>query len=207
MEEVTLVALKCPNCGGRLEVSKEMSHFACGYCGANVQVQRRGGTIALSLGEAIERVQVATDKTAAELALKRLKEEAVEAESTRESIEGSVASEVARLQAALARREEGKSDQTFTSIVFVAVWILVTLIAKAFKSLQDSAGGVGFIAACVAALPVWLILVKGRAAQVLRLKRQIEEVRRKGKEDVANVDAKIADIKARIAKNRAIVDA
>jgi hypothetical protein len=53
-----------------------MERFACGYCGAEMLVQRRGGTIALkALTEAITRVQVGTDRTAAELALIRLEKE------------------------------------------------------------------------------------------------------------------------------------
>jgi hypothetical protein len=53
-----------------------MDRFACGYCGVELLVERRGGTVALRAVErAIERVQIGTDKTAAELALSRLKGE------------------------------------------------------------------------------------------------------------------------------------
>jgi hypothetical protein len=53
-----------------------MTKFACGYCGAEQIVERRGGTVALKpIADAIARVQVGTDKTAAELALKRLPQE------------------------------------------------------------------------------------------------------------------------------------
>jgi hypothetical protein len=53
-----------------------MENFACGYCGASQIVSRSGGTVSLRLlSEGIKRVQAGTDKTAAELALKRLKQE------------------------------------------------------------------------------------------------------------------------------------
>jgi len=72
MEIAEFIALKCPNCGGRLEVSKDMSNFACGYCGSSIVTSRRGGTVTLSLEEATFAIQKNTDRTAAELALRRL---------------------------------------------------------------------------------------------------------------------------------------
>ncbi len=53
-----------------------MTRFACGYCGTEQIVERKGGTVILKgLSEAINRVQAGTDKTAAELALRRLTDE------------------------------------------------------------------------------------------------------------------------------------
>lgn len=70
------VGLNCTNCGAKLDVYDDMARFACGYCGTEMIVQRRGGTISLKgVAEAIKKVQVGTDKTAAELALVRLNEE------------------------------------------------------------------------------------------------------------------------------------
>jgi hypothetical protein len=70
------ITLKCQSCGGKLEVYEDMDRFSCSYCGTEMIVQRRGGTIALKLvQEAIKKVQVGTDKTAAELALVRLNDE------------------------------------------------------------------------------------------------------------------------------------
>lgn len=68
-----MINLKCINCGAALEITPDMDVFACGYCGASQMVERRGGTVALKrVTDAISRVQVGTDKTAAELALNRL---------------------------------------------------------------------------------------------------------------------------------------
>jgi len=51
-----------------------MTEFACGYCGSNLIVERKGGTVSLkSVTDAIGKVQIGTDKTAAELALKSAK--------------------------------------------------------------------------------------------------------------------------------------
>lgn len=73
--ELKIINLKCSGCGAPLEISPNMEDFSCGYCGAAQRVVRRGGTVSLSLiGDAIARVQAGTDKTAAELAIRRLRD-------------------------------------------------------------------------------------------------------------------------------------
>jgi predicted RNA-binding Zn-ribbon protein involved in translation (DUF1610 family) len=80
-ETLEAVTLKCPSCGSSLDVSSDMERFACGYCGTEQIVLRRGGTVSLKpVEEAISKVQVGTDKTAAELALVRLRGELAEVE-------------------------------------------------------------------------------------------------------------------------------
>ena len=75
-DQLKMVSLKCANYGGDLEIYGDMERFACGYCGSEQIVERRGGTIGLRLVvDAVARVQVGTDKTAAELALVRLDKE------------------------------------------------------------------------------------------------------------------------------------
>lgn len=70
------INLKCANCGSNLEVKAETETFACGYCGVSQIVERHGGTISLKvLTDSISKVQIGTDKTAAELAIRRMKEE------------------------------------------------------------------------------------------------------------------------------------
>lgn len=65
--------MTCPNCGGSLEITKDMEVFLCGYCGKEQFVERKGGTVSLKLVDGLAKVQKGTDKTAAELALNRLK--------------------------------------------------------------------------------------------------------------------------------------
>jgi len=69
----TFISLSCPNCGGKLEVYDEMTRFACGYCKSEILAVRRGGTVSLkAVTEAFKKIQLGTDKTAAELPLPRL---------------------------------------------------------------------------------------------------------------------------------------
>jgi ribosomal protein S27AE len=64
------IKLNCENCGAELDLYDDMDRFACGHCGTEMTVQRRGGTVVL------KSMTQAADKTSAELALTRLKEEA-----------------------------------------------------------------------------------------------------------------------------------
>jgi DNA-directed RNA polymerase subunit RPC12/RpoP len=79
--QTRILGLKCASCGADLKISPDMDIFACGHCGTRQLVERRGGTVNLKvISEAVARVQVGTDKTAAELALRRLGEERVSIE-------------------------------------------------------------------------------------------------------------------------------
>lgn len=73
------IELKCKNCGAKLQVYGDMDRFACGYCGIELVVQRRGGTVVLRrVVAAIENVESATNRAAAELSLTRLEREVAE---------------------------------------------------------------------------------------------------------------------------------
>ena len=64
-----------------------MDSFACAYCETRQIVYRSGNTISLKLiGDAIARVQVGTDRTAAELAIRRLREDLAGVEADRKTL-------------------------------------------------------------------------------------------------------------------------
>lgn len=70
------VTLSCPSCGGKLEVTNDIDRFACAHCGREHVVKRTGGTVSLSpVVDALRKVEVGVDKTAAELAIVRLQKE------------------------------------------------------------------------------------------------------------------------------------
>lgn len=76
---VEFVTLSCPSCGGRLEVAQGVHTFACSYCGQQHKIIRQGGIITIEpIADVLGRVQEGVDKTASELAIKRLKEEIAE---------------------------------------------------------------------------------------------------------------------------------
>lgn len=73
---VKFVPLSCQNCGGKLEVYEDMTRFACAHCGSEMIAEHRGSTVILkSVQDAIQKVQAGTDKTAAEVAIVRLRQE------------------------------------------------------------------------------------------------------------------------------------
>ena len=70
------VTLTCPSCGGKLQITNDIEQFVCGHCGNEHVVRRSGGIIAIApIIDGIKKVQAGTDKTASELAIKRLREE------------------------------------------------------------------------------------------------------------------------------------
>ena len=74
--EVRVIKLSCVGCGSNLDISQSVNRLACGHCGTQQIVERSGGAIHLKgFAEAISKVQVGTDKTAAELAIVRLTRE------------------------------------------------------------------------------------------------------------------------------------
>jgi hypothetical protein len=67
------VSLKCSNCGAGLSIPPDIDHLACGFCGSEQMVERAGSIVVLKpVTDAIKKVPVGTDRTAAEVALNRL---------------------------------------------------------------------------------------------------------------------------------------
>jgi hypothetical protein len=70
------VTLSCPSCGGKLQITNDLDRFACGYCGQEHLVRRSGGVVSLApVVEGLKQVQAGVDKTASELAIRRLRED------------------------------------------------------------------------------------------------------------------------------------
>lgn len=69
-----ILSMNCASCSAPIEIKPEVSQFVCAYCGASQMVDRSGGAVTLNLvTDAIHQVQRGTDRTAAELALVRLR--------------------------------------------------------------------------------------------------------------------------------------
>jgi ribosomal protein S27E len=70
------VTLTCPSCGGRLQITADTDRFACSHCGNDHVVKRSGGIVTLApVVERLSRIQRGTDNTAAELGIRRLRDE------------------------------------------------------------------------------------------------------------------------------------
>ncbi len=119
------IPIKCASCGANLDITPDVENFSCGYCGAAQIILRQGGTISLKLvGDAIKRVQVGTDKTAAELAIKRL---SGELEGVQQAVNDNAYMKQVRLQ---------KSTKNF-----VLIWGGILFFIISFASNAKSALG------------------------------------------------------------------
>jgi hypothetical protein len=65
--------LTCPACGGKAAVSNIEDRFTCEYCLTDFQIERKGGQVQVKpLVEAMKTLKGGVDRTASELAIKRL---------------------------------------------------------------------------------------------------------------------------------------
>jgi len=73
IDSIASLSLKCQNCGAPLNIAQQMERITCGYCGSEQIIQRSGAEVSLKIvGDAIAKVQFGVDKSASELAIKRL---------------------------------------------------------------------------------------------------------------------------------------
>jgi hypothetical protein len=140
-----LINLSCRSCGARLTIGQSLDRFACGYCGAELLVERSGGTVSLTLvEERLEGIRAGTDKTAAELAIRRLESDLAKVEPSYRSLQsllqktdqaiadGEVGKQriIALEQEIASKRRTGQASQIgcFSSIIWGA--ILVAVLSK-----------------------------------------------------------------------------
>jgi len=82
-------SLRCANCDGPLQVSGDQERFACGHCGFEQILIRRGGTVELRSG--VERFGDGAERMASELALQRLDRDLTEARQRLADVKAAIA--------------------------------------------------------------------------------------------------------------------
>ena len=78
MSETQFIRLTCPNCGGKMEIGSDTAagQLTCPYCGSACLLHRRGNTMSLlPLARELKLARAASERVAAELAVRRLNEE------------------------------------------------------------------------------------------------------------------------------------
>jgi ribosomal protein S27AE/cytochrome c-type biogenesis protein CcmH/NrfF len=162
MTEVSVVSLRCPRCGANLSIGKTADIFACGYCGASVKVERSGNIIALRLlTDAMSSVQRGTDRTAAELAIRRLSEELKALEREKDDLldsrRGMIAKWDKRIKAA-----DQSSDKGILFLVGVIVLFITAAVLSPFEKLNERVKWViAIVAIVVTCLYVWRTIRRG----------------------------------------------
>ena len=162
-----------------------MDVFACGYCGNQQMVERKGGTVALKrVVDAIQRVQTGTDKTAAELALRRLGEEL-------DAVRGK------RSDAVAAREREIAAPPTYDNSLF---WppCLAGIIAGVLAVVITEIKGL-FVLVFLPAV-AWAQHVSNT------VETRNKNIRARCEQTLAEIEREEGDLRERIARNRAVVD-
>lgn len=179
-----MLKLGCVNCGAPLEISGDMDVFACGYCGTQQKVQRRGGTVSLRRMEAaIHAIQRGTDRTAAELAMPRLTSELEKLVEARAFVLSSA-------QAEYERARRGRWKLAF--IAFLVVFFgAPALIGQAHAALM---------------VPLTLVWVVASGLVPRYVYRKVKMPPKPGPEMVKSIDAEMAKVQAHIDANRRILD-
>jgi F0F1-type ATP synthase assembly protein I/DNA-directed RNA polymerase subunit RPC12/RpoP len=175
-EIVRTITLKCVSCGSNLEITGDMENFACGYCGTQQRVERRGGTVALKpLTDAIAKVQVGTDKTAAELAIRRYQDE------------------INALQQSQEKRQERAIRDSNSMDNLVVVGVIIGVIVAIVAGCQN--GGAGIVIALITGV------IGGVFWLVSREKIEIAQNR-----DLEYMDAQIETLRSKIREQKKIAE-
>lgn len=185
MSRPVVYALKCPNCGSSLQVKSGAENIVCAHCASSLAVHVEGGAVTLEpIVADIRDIRRSSDKTAAELALKRLSDEIAQLNSARAMVEKNRA---AAVQDAATRAQAIRSPGMFVPLFAVAaITLLVTgvLLGLVGSMLPKSDGqsalghiiGVTLLALPVAAATyVGIVIQRGRRRQIAASQKQCQE--------------------------------
>lgn len=184
---INIISLKCSSCGAILEISPDMEHFACGYCGVEQIVERRGGTVALKqVSEAIARVQKATDKTAAELAIRRLTSEIADKQND-------LSAEASRHDELMVQMQAKHDSNSW--LMMACLGLLACLVTLCFDRL---------LSIIIGCFSVFFFLRYYFAQRSLN--QDLEKARKLKEEATRPIREEIAKLELRLAENKAVVD-
>lgn len=203
------VSLTCPSCGGKLQITKDIDRFACGYCGNEHVVKRAGGIISIApLVEKLTDVQVSLDKTGAELAINRLKEEIPMLQSQRQSLFIELQREVVDPREAQLREAERQffviedvyEQQSKWFKVGLIAFFLITFVLFIFSEVWIAPAIIAGI------MGIWLIsdwtklkdIEKKKASQYKLLLMLKEDLPRKSTVDKSHIARQLQEVEAEL---------
>ena len=204
---IETIELSCRSCGGTLDIHADDDVLACGHCGSQMIVQRRGGSVSLrGVEAAIGRVQAATDKTAAELAIGRHKEKLAGWEAERAALLAANkwtprAYETTRTKVAKRRGRVGWTLGRKFRWGFASLLVFLGSIGKFMEGNAPRGAGVVMWLTLLTVLQTVVIVLFAYVAKRWLDRREDAQV---GAVDV--VDATIVRLNARIAEKTRIAD-
>jgi ribosomal protein S27AE len=208
MTEVSVVSLKCPHCGANLSIGKSVDMFACGYCGASVKVERSGNIIALRLlTDAMTSVQRGTDRTAAELAIRRLSEELKTLEREKGDLLDSRRAMIAKWDNRIKAVDQSRALWTLLLVVSVALLFGIAATLSAFKGLSERVQWlIGIVAEIVVCTYVWRTVRRGeRRVREKEMAARDQELSRQDQKE-SDMRQRIQVAASRLKEQRLIVD-
>lgn len=184
MPEAVAIALFCTSCGAKLEITPDIERFVCLHCGTHHVVRRGGGIVSLQpLVEGLVRVQQGTDRTAAELAIRRLSEEIAVAVKERQELE-----EMPYDSVLPPHHDEAANP--------VAVFFLAVTLFVVFFALGNTGLGLAMLAVVFVLCMGWHSHVKGKRLAAAKV---INDA------DIEVVRSKLVKLQNALVQNRRIV--
>lgn len=212
------ITLSCPSCGGKLEITKDLERFACGHCGTEHIVRRTPSTISLApVTEVLEKVRDNTDRTAAELAIPRLKKEIAAFERKRlAEVAGFNAGEAvttaAKTGAVASAKAAGKLLSLLIAVVagLVAIFIVVAIVDNAVETSHLSIGAV-IIALITISGCVFFIYLASTASKAVdttppvRVQGISEEKKKQHQDRLAVIDRELEEKRSQLEQSMKVV--
>jgi len=206
------ITLTCPTCGGKLQITPDLDRFACSHCGNEHLVKRSEGVIALQpLTESLGGLRRATDRTASEMALRRLADELGALKESRAQAERRIEEcRQALKDRERARRELIKSAVTLPlAFVLSLLWPLPLQLGGVIGSLAEAEADdlVVWLAfpAVLAVVSVATIRRRVAALAIRQPRARIEADLSKAREDLRSADEGISKVSAEQAHHRGFV--
>lgn len=199
MTEIRFVSLTCPNCGGSMQVGSDTAagRLNCPYCGKACLVERGGDTISLRpLAEELKGTREASERVAAELAVRRLNEE------------------IPVLQARVtawdqAHPEPARGNMDMLALLVAVVGVLILLVGLiSLVASPDNAGpleviGLVGLSLILVGIGLYVVLRRREGAAV---RQRVSEWEKQAKDERAPLAKQVADAERELQRNRAIME-
>jgi hypothetical protein len=205
------VALTCPNCGGQLQITPDIDRFACTHCGNEHLVKRGEGVIAIQpLAESMTGLRRATDRTAFEMAIRRLTKELAQLQAARQHTEAGAA-EHRKVIAAHQDRKVGCQTAVVGAVMAPLCYLTYTIVDY-FAQGQPEGSFVSFLSSMnLLMLPifglmaVWFVLKWLLSSDPTPARGVAEERLRVTEADISSLTERMSQKQAEIGRHSQLV--
>jgi predicted RNA-binding Zn-ribbon protein involved in translation (DUF1610 family) len=175
MADTKLFALLCPGCGANLKVSASLGTFACAYCGASIRLDRTESTVSLKLlADGLSAVQHGTDRTAAELAIRRLTDELKALERQKADVASAREVRLAQWKRQMAPFSRDKSIWFAVVVAGSSFMVAVVLVDKHLGSNSFLQKWIPVVLAAVTGFYVWRTIRRWSQRLIARAKQGLD---------------------------------